>query len=422
MTLKALHISFRDWEGGAARAAFRLHKGLVRLGERSAFFVLHRCTNEPTVTAFTPSRTMSRRLRRRFRRELISRQFALYRASRPMGLELFSDDRSEFADDMESQIPSADVINLHWVAGFLNYHSFFSRLPERTPVVWTLHDMSAFTGGCHYDNGCGKFHTQCGACPQLGSTVTRDLAYRIWLRKRKIYNAISPTQLHFVTPSRWLAQEAKSSSLLERFPVSIIPYGVETDIFYPRDRKVGREALEVPQHARVLLFVSHSVENHRKGFSMLAEALGGLHENNKLLLLSLGTGTLELKGRIPHLHLGHIENDRLLALIYSVADIFVIPSLQDNLPNTALESMACGTPVIGFEVGGIPDMVRPGVTGILTPPGNSTALRDSILDLLNNPHVLKEMSLNCRRIAEAEYSLETQARRYVELYNKIVTS
>jgi glycosyltransferase involved in cell wall biosynthesis len=280
--------------------------------------------------------------------------------------------------------------------------------------------MNAFTGGCHYDQGCGKFRSTCGACPQLGSTVTRDLAYRIWLRKREVYNAIPPNRIHFITPSRWLAREVEMSSLLGRFPVSVIPNGLNTAVFSPRDRSLGRDAMEVPQHACVLLFVSDSTENRRKGFHLLAEALEGLQENRNLCLLSLGTGNLQLKRPIPHLHLGHIKNDRLLSLIYSIADLFVIPSLQDNLPNTCLEALACGTPIVGFEVGGIPDMVRPGLTGSLAPAGNSIALRNAILDLIEKPDILKKMSVNSRRIAEAEYSLETQARRYVQLYEEMI--
>lgn len=362
---------------------------------------------------------MSRRILRRLKKEMISRHFSLYKASRAVGLELFSDDRSEFAFDMEAHLPSADVINLHWVAGFLNYQSFFSWLPQHIPVVWTLHDMNPFTGGCHYDNGCGKFRTHCGACPQLGSTLTRDLAYRIWLRKRKVYDSISPDRLHFVTPSQWLAQAAKSSSLLKKFHVSIIPNGIETEVFCPEDRSAGRKAINLPQHACVLLFSSDSMENLRKGFHLLAKALEGLQGNSNLYLLSLGAGNLRLNGPIPHLHLGHIESDRLLSLIYSIADIFVIPSLQDNLPNTVLESLACGTPVVGFKVGGIPDMVRPGLTGLLAPAGDSIALRNAILELTRKPDVLKEMSLNCRRIAKSEYSMEIQAKRYVRLYEML---
>jgi len=414
--MRILHINATDNIGGAGRAAYRLHTGLRRIGQDSAMFVLRRSSSDPDVIAFTPATDLFSRLRRRLRWEWINRSFTRYRNSRPEGLELFSDARTQYGPAPLRRLPLCDVINLHWVAGLVDYTSFFAQVPQHTPVVWTLHDMNAFTGGCHYDHGCGKYRDRCGACPQLGSEDERDLSRHVWERKRRASSQVEPGRLHIVTPSRWLAREAERSALLARLPVSIIPNSLDPDVFVPRERKVARAALQIPQEAAVVLFVSDSTVNRRKGFTLLAQALAGLSDLPDLFLVSLGRGRPSLEGTVPHRHLGHLGDDRLLALVYSAADLFVIPSLQDNLPNTVLEAMACGTPVVGFDVGGIPDMVRPGVTGVLAPVGDVNALREAIAELLQDPARRAEMSKNCRRIAVEEYALEVQARRYVELY------
>ncbi len=415
-----MHLSTNDVSGGAARAAYRLHSGLRSIGCDSTMFVMHKRSSESTVKAFTPSVDWVSRLRYRLRQVRLMLSLGRYRTSRPVGYELFSDDRTRYGAALLEQLPSCDIVNLHWVARFVDYRPFFARVPRHTPVVWTLHDMNAFTGGCHYDYGCGRYRERCGACPQLGSDDEQDLSRRVWERKHRAFAQVEPGRLHIVTPSRWLAREAEQSTLLERFPISVIPNSLDTDVFAPREREVARAALEIPRDANVVLFASDSVENKRKGFTLLAKALSGLNAPSNLFLVSLGSGEPNLEGSVPHLHLGHIGNDRLLALVYSAADLFVIPSLQEAFGLTALEAIACGTPVVGFDVGGIPDMVRPGVTGLLAPSQDVTALRAAIVELLQDPARRAEMSANCRRIAVEEYALEIQAKRYVDLYEKML--
>lgn len=419
--MKVLHLSTYDARGGAARAAYRLHTGLRRLGYDSSMMVAHRGTTDPTVMAFKPSMDLPSRWRRRRRRRQIKRQLGAYRTSRPAGYELFSDDRSEHGADPLGQLPPCDVISLHWFAGFLDYRAFFSAVPRRTPVVWTLHDMSAFTGGCHYDHDCGRYTDRCGACPQLGSSNPTDLSYHIWRRKREIFEHVEPERLHIITPSRWLAEETKrSTALYERFPVSAIPNSIDTEEFAPRDRRAARSVLGIPQHAKVVFFSAAEMDNRRKGFALLAQALLGLGDLDDLFLISLGSREMSVGAQIPHLHLGSIDSDRLLSVLYSAADLFVIPSLQDNLPNSVLEAMACGTPVVGFGVGGISEMLRANVTGLLALPQDVASLRAAILQVLADPATQARMAANCRRIAVEEYALEVQARRYAGLYEGIL--
>ncbi len=418
--MRVLHIGTNETLGGAARAAYRLHTGLRPLGHDSIMLVAHKQSGDPTVEAFTPSVGIARRLRRLLRRGRIARSLERYESSRPAGYEPFSGDRSEHGATLVRQLPSCDVINLHWVAGFVDYRSFFRSIPRGTPVVWTLHDMNPFTGGCHYDDGCGKFAEYCGACPQLGSSAARDLSREIWQRKRRVFQGVPKGGLHIVTPSRWLARQVRRSPLLRDRPVSVIPNGLDTQAFSPRDRRSAREVLGVPPEAKVVLFVAQWTGIRRKGFRLLLEALAGLSSVPNLLLMSLGVGGGSDDIGIPHVHFDRTDDDRLLALVYSAADLFVIPSLQDNLPNTVMEAMSCGTPVVGLDVGGIPDMVRPGTTGSLVPPGDVKALGAAIAGLLEDDPKRREMARNCRRIAVEEYSLEVQARRYVELYERML--
>ncbi len=417
--MRVVHISTSDISGGASRAAFQLHQGLRRLGYDSSMFVAFRHSDDANVFSFRPPMNFRSRFQRRMRRERIARDLNRYRKNRPSGYEAFSDDRSQHGGSILEQIPTSDVINLHWVAGFVDYQSFFQDIPTNIPVIWTLHDMNPFTGGCHYDHGCGGYRQSCGACSQLGSTDPKDLSFQIWHRKHRVFSYFSE-RLYIVAPSDWLAAEARASSLFQFASIATIPNGVDIDNFAPRDMKFARQVLGIPQKSEVVLFVADSIDNRRKGFSLLMHALQRLRNRGRLFLLSVGNRHSSIEVNVPYLHLGFLNNDRLLSLAYSAADVFVIPSLQDNLPNTVLESLACGTPVVGFSVGGIPDMVRPGVTGQLVSPGDVEMLSEAIAQILDNPQKRRSMAENCRRIAVEEYSIERQARQYLQIYEQAI--
>jgi len=224
-------------------------------------------------------------------------------------------------------------------------------------------------------------------------------------------------ELHIVTPSAWLADRVRESTVTaDRFDISVIPYGLDLDAFAPRDRAECRNILGIPADAEVLLFAAHSVSNRRKGFRLLLEALEQIGGRDRLFVLSVGRGAPGLPEGLAGRHVGYTGEDRLLAVLYSAADLFVLPSLQDNLPATMLESIACGTPVIAFDAGGIPEAVRSGQTGETVPTGDSAALARAISDLLDQPSYLQELRGSCRDTAVAEYRLDIQASRYGELY------
>jgi glycosyltransferase involved in cell wall biosynthesis len=416
--LRILHLNTYDVTGGAALATYKLHRGLCKLGYDSSMLVAHRKSTDPTVSAFAPKRDLPSRLSRRLRHESIKFAFSRYKQTRPAGLEGFTDDRSLYGSQLLRQLPECDIINLHWVAGFLDYSHFFEGVPQHIPIFWRLSDMNAFTGGCHFDVGCGKHESGCGACPQLGSASEEDLSRDIWKRKERVFRAVRHERLHVVALNQWMAESVRRSPLLGRFGVTVIPNGVETDVFAPRDKHFARDVLGIPQDANVLLFAADSVTNRRKGFHVLTEALNTLPDSSNIALVSVGAGNVKLGHGIPHIHVGHVEDRQRLSLVYSAADVYVVPSLQDNQPNTVLESMACGTPVVGFDVGGIPDMVRPGITGLLAPVGDARGLRAAILQIFEHRETRASFGAACRRVVMEEYTMDRQVRQYAELYLK----
>ena len=417
--MKVTHVNTYDCSGGAARAAYRLQEGLQRIGQTSRMFVLKKDSSDPNVIRYELKKDIHSRLKRKLRQQLIKRGIKPYLTSAPDGLSFFTDDRTPYGRDPWGQLPECDIIQLHWVSGFVDYGGFFSSLPPHKPVVWTVHGMEALTGGCHYDRGCGRFAERCGACPQLGSSSETDITRRVWLRKKTSYQKLGSKQLHVVSPSRWLRDEVKRSSLLSGFPCSVIPYGLDTDVFSPRDSRVAREMFGIPFDAKAILFIADGLHIQRKGLHLLVEALAGGNPDGDVFLICVGPGFPPDLRRFPHNHIEAVHDDRLLSQIYSSADVLVVPSLQENLPNTAVEAISCGTPVVGFAVGGIPDIVRPGLTGSLARPGDAGDLRRAITELLNNQN-RKVMSESCRRIALQEYSLENQARRYLDLYEQLL--
>jgi glycosyltransferase involved in cell wall biosynthesis len=282
--------------------------------------------------------------------------------------------------------------------------------------------MNPFTGGCHYDEGCGRFASGCGMCPQLGSARLSDFSRRIFLRKQKALNCIGVHRLHIVAQSRWIAGEAARSPLLGRFPITVIPNGVDTNAFRPRNRAFSRDVLGIPHTSKAILFVAESTRNRRKGLDLFTKALRSLPDVSSVTVLIAGHSKPEDLTGLDCRLMGLQGNDRLLSLLYSAADVFVIPSRQDNLPNTVLESMACGTPVVGFNVGGIPDMVRPGSTGWLAEPGDADSLSAVITRSLSNTAEREAFSSRARSVVEEEYTLELQVRRYRELYESAIQS
>ena len=423
--MKVAIVTSQD-HGGAGSAAYRLHKGLTSAGVRSTMFVLSSKTGDPTVKVLTDglneqvsfgNNTESGDLwQREYRRW---QQMLRAYPNRPHGLEIFTDTNSPVRLDLIKEIADADIVNFHWVGGALDY----SKAPQtfaNKPIVWTLHDMNPFTGGCHYASDCLEYRVSCQACPQLGSNSTDDLSKHIWDTKSRAYQSLN---INVVTPSKWLADCAKKSKLFGSFPTSVIPNGIPQDVFKPYPKDELRKAFNIPLSAKVILFGAESHNNKRKGFNYLLDALNNydLDNNSECVILTFGKNTENNISRYPVLNAGAISDEKQLAMIYSLADVFVIPSLQDNLPNTVVEAMSCGLPVVGFNIGGIPDMVEHKKTGYLVEPKNTEDLINGINWVLSSQSNIDDMARTCRKKAEREYASKVQADRYIELFNRILS-
>jgi glycosyltransferase involved in cell wall biosynthesis len=419
--MKVVHVSTNERRGGASIAAERLHAGLRRAGVDSSMFVRERHSNSQAILQANGSPKRFGRMAYRWRKRKLAQFSADVRNQMEPGADWITDTRTADPWTVPEQLPTCDVINLHWVTGLIDWQSLFKSVAGRIPLVWTLHDMNPMTGGCHYSGGCQRFDSQCGRCPLLGSNSDHDPTRAIWKRKCQSLSLLSPMQLQIVADSTWLAARAQESSLLKQFKIRVIHYGIDTDVFRPRSRMAARASLGITDDALVVLFVAESVTNRRKGLGHLVGALRLMSEIPKLFLLSVGGDACEVPIE-RSLHLGAISNERMLAIAYSAADVFVIPSLEEAFGQTALEAMACGIPVVGFNIGGIPDIVVPGETGYLAKGGDVEDLARQLRLALSNTTLLQEMGARCRRMVEQFHTLECQARQYCSVYEQALAT
>ncbi|WP_414568118.1 glycosyltransferase family 4 protein [Nostoc sp. CCY 9925] len=404
--MNVLHINQSDIGGGAAIAGYRLHQGLLKQGINSKLMVGWVETDSELVAAVS----------RKYRLEN-----QLSRVTNSLGLN-YLNLISTFDIFKHNFYTQADVINFHNLhTGYFNYLAI-PGLTESKPAIFTLHDMWSFTGHCSYSYDCDRWQRGCGECPypETYPAIARDNTHIEWKLKNWVY---SKSHLSIVTPSQWLTEQAKKS-MLSRFPIYYIPNGIDTDAYQPLNAEKCREILGIPANKKVLMFGAHLLQESRKGGDLLVKALQNLPEalKSEILLLILGKASEkfgDLEG-IPTLKLGYVSSDRLKSIAYSAADLFIFPTRADNLPLVLQESMACGTPMISFKVGGVPELVRPGITGYLAQLEDTQDLSNGIVQLLEDSQLRQKMGENCRAIALQEYTLDLQIQRYLQLYQQVV--
>ena len=413
--MKVLHLSHYDRKGGACIAAYRQHQALRAAGVDSAMWVRHKVTNDPHVFEYRPQSDLPSRVQRIARREWLGLQ---KKRAQPTG-EIF-DDRSEHDGRELLDLPPHDVINIQFSQGFVDLPALLAKIPAKIPIVFTLHEMSMFTGGCSYAYDCRGYEKQCGNCPQLGEGGMKDVSRRSWLRKHEAYVQRNSSNLHFAADSHWLAGEASKSSLLQGQEISTLHYGIDTAIFRPLDAATCKRGLGIPLDRPVIAFAAVSVADKRKGAGCLIEAIQQMKE--KPFLLTWGASFPPELEQLPHLHLGSIDSEHLITTVYNAADVFVIPSIEEAFGQTALESLACGRPVVGSNVGGIPDMVHDSDTGLLVAPGNADALAEALNQLMQDQSMREQMGIKARELVMNEFSFEKNAAAYTELYQAMVRS
>ncbi|MGB3533243.1 MAG: glycosyltransferase family 4 protein [Microcoleaceae cyanobacterium] len=414
--INTLLLATADGGNGADRAAYRLHQGLQQMGTPSQMLVHASATRDPTVHTLQSSTEKALA-----RLNLAERFDGLpLQAYRQRDRNIFS------AQWLPNSLPAKvkqlqpDIINLHWVCkGYLKIEHFrqFSQ-----PLVWTAHDMWPFTGGCHYTQECDRYMKSCGACPQLKSDKESDLSRWVWQRKAKAWQDLNLT---LVTPSQWLADCANSSPLFQDKRIEVIPNGIDLSVYKPMTRALARDRLNLPQNKHLILFGARAADEKRKGFDLLQAALQRLSREkwqDEIELVVFGSldSQTSLELGFPVHSLGRLGDDLSLALIYAAADVFVASSLQDNLPNTVVESIAAGTPCVAFKIGGMPDMIEHQLNGYLAQPFEVEDLATGIDWVLSDKTRYPQLCDRARQKAEAEFSSLLQARRYLALYTELL--
>ena len=410
--MNVLHLSTADIEQGAARAAYRLHSGLKQIGLSSEMLVRSKRTLDPTVhvsshlsTKLSPAIDgLPARLYRDRDRDVFSAQW-------------FPGNVVQMARSLQP-----DIVNLHWIAnGFLQIESL--RQLNR-PLVWTLHDMWPFTGGCHYTRECQGYLKQCGSCDHLNSQRDWDLSRWIWQRKAKAWKDLNIT---VVSPCQWLAECISKSRLMAHCPVHIIPNGLDVQTYRPTAVKLARKLLDLPQHKKIVLFGASPglTEGTRKGIQYLLPALQQLNQcKEEVELVVFGAIAPKSPPQLgyPIRYLGKFHDDLSLSLIYSAADVMVVPSVQEAFGQTATEALACATPVVAFRATGPKDIVKHQQTGYLADPFEAADLARGIDWILADPERHQRLRLAARQSATHEFSLEVQARRYLSLYETLLAA
>lgn len=412
--MRVLIVSYSDLAGGASRGAFRLHECLLENGIDSRMLVQRKVGADDRVdeSGGWLSRVMPTFIRR-FRSRLETLPLSEYAHRPPSTVFTTAWVPSRIVSRINRMRP--DIVHFHWVGwGMLRLED----LPKiRAPIVWTLHDMWAFTGGCHYDQECGKYAASCGACPMLGSHREHDLSRHTWQRKHRAYTAVR--SLTVVGLSRWLADCAARSSLFTGRTVVNLPNPLDTGFFRPVDRMAARRKHGLPLDKKLILFGgTDSTGDPRKGFDKLVAALGRLDPTAAELVVFGGRKGLEHLPFRSHVLVDHIPDADLVDL-YAAADVMVVPSVQENLAATIMEPLACGTPVVAFGIGGNVDMIDHGSNGYIATPFDVDDLAACIARVLHHPDP-ESLRRAARAKVERSYAYPVMGEAYRRLYTGLV--
>lgn len=417
--MKICILSTYDSGGGAFIAARRLHKSLIKIGVNSTMLVKEKITDDETIISFCNNKLEKGLNKLIPTLDSLPLQFYPNRDSTPFSIQWIPD---RLLGKVSSLAP--DIINLHWVSlGYLQIET----IPKfKKPILWTLHDMFPFTGGCHCSGDCVKYTKQCGSCPILQSNNNWDLSYWVFQRKAKAWRNLNLT---IVTPSKWLANVAKSSSLFKDYRIEIIPHGIDTKIYKPINRKIAREILNLPQDKQIIAFVAiNAIKNPLKGFQILQAALQGLSNNlewknnDNVEIIVVGSSEPKIKINLGFLcrYLGKIQDDLGLVIAYSAANLTVVPSKQEAFCMTAFESLACGTPVVAFHTSGLTDIVDHQVNGYLAKPFDVEDLARGIAWVLDDQERYLKLCKNARKKVVENFDEELQAKHYYSLLAELI--
>lgn len=416
--MRVLLINTSERIGGAAIAAGRLMEALKNNGIKAKLLVRDKQTDRITVVSLKHSWRMVWKF--------VWERIVIWHANHFRKDNIFAVDIANTGTDITSlpEFQQADVIHLHWInQGMLSLKNIDKILASGKPVVWTMHDMWPCTGICHHARECTLYQEECHNCPFIGEgKKKKDLSYHVFRKKRDLYKG---RHIHFVACSHWLERRAGRSVLLAGHSVTSIPNPINTNLFKPHDKQEARSRCGLPHGVKLMLFGSVKITDKRKGIDYLIESCWLLAEKHpelkeQLGVVVFGNQSQQLENLLPFkvYPLDFVTDEHRLVDIYNSVDIFVTPSLEENLPNTIMEAMACGIPCVGFNVGGIPEMIDHLHNGYVAQYKSSADFANGIYWTLTEPDYPSLSEQACRK-AVAHYSEGAIAKKYIDLYNKV---
>lgn len=406
---KITFVSRSDSEGGAAIATSRLFSVIRRDYPNAEMLCATRLNETPKVRGLHPNRALKSWLR--LANEVNAPRYVLNPSSKAAQ---FTRNRVPINFTIKTEIKKSSLVHLHWTS--------MGTLPENwltgssVPIVWTLHDMWPLTGGCHYSGSCRRYEAGCGNCPLLRPAKGPDLSARHLEKRIRIF---AGRQLHLVAPSMWLANKARISLVFRNRPITVIPNGVDSEIFCGEPPAKARQELGFPTDRPVLLMGSESLSDKRKGTDLVWAALSAI--DRKITVAVFGGGSIPRisNPNIEVLSFGFVKDAKQLARLYSAADVFCCASREDNLPNTAVEAVVSGTPVVGFNSGGLPEVVTNGVSGIITDLQSPESLLSSINIVLDSAqHRFSRGAI--RELGVSRFGIQAIAQRYKKIYSNLL--
>ena len=417
--MRVLIINTSERIGGAAIAANRLMDALRNNGIQAKMLVRDKQTDNITVISLKKSLWSIW--------QFVWERIVIWKANHFKQHNLFAVDIANTGTDITTypEFKEADIIHLHWVnQGMLSLKDLKKILQSGKPIVWTMHDMWPCTGICHHARECDKYHKECHHCPYLyNGGAKKDLSHQTFKKKKELYQ-LSP--ITFITCSQWLKERAGQSALLEQHPIVHIPNPIKTNLFTPRNKVEARQKCNLPTDKKLILFGSVKITDKRKGIDYFIESCKILAEKHPELVNNLGVAVYgkeseQLKSLVPFqvYALDYISNEKELINVYNAVDLFVTPSLEENLPNTIMEAMACGIPCVGFNVGGIPEMIDHLHNGYVADYKSAEDFANGIHWTLSESEY-QSLSEEARRKVTSSYSESTIAKKYIEVYNKII--
>lgn len=416
--MKVLLINTSEKIGGAAIACHRLMQALGKQGVETKMLVKDKQTDDTLVTSINTTGFKKRINQLRF---LWERWF-IFVANRFSKKNLFNVSIANTGNDISRHplVQEADIIHLHWInQGFLSINDIRKLTKLGKAIIWTMHDQWCYTGICHYVSGCKKFETQCFECQKLCAPSKKDLSYQIFKQKEKCFKN---SNILLVGCSQWIAQEAKKSSLFKTSTICSIPNPINIEFYKKQDKLTAKKRFNLPSDQKLMLFGACKVTDTRKGIDYLKTACDFLIQQNifnhkELAIVVFGGKSEELASMLPFplYNVGYIHQPEMMVSLYNAVDLFLIPSMEDNLPNTIMESMSCGTPCVGFNTGGIPEMIDHKTNGYVAEYKNSEDLANGIHWVLKNDDYEK-LATNAREKVVKFYNEDTIAKQFIALY------